>query len=365
MTAYEQRAERAQRLMQERGIDWLFVSHSTDLLYLIGFTKQQSERLVLLMIPRDGRPKMVVPGFETSVFQKYATFFDLVGWEETENPVEKVAALVGGDASGKTIAIGDQRHALFLLRIQQVLSGANYRPGQEITAQLRMIKTPDEVAQLRIAAEGADRSYEALFTQSLAGMSELEVLRFLHAQLLANSHQTVGNGIVGAGAHGASPHHKTSDTRLQMGDAVVVDFGGGVNGYRSDITRTFQLGEPADEFRKIYEITREAQQLGFEAVKPGVTTEYIDEVTRGYIARHGYGDYFLHRTGHGIGLDGHESPYLVKGDQTMLREGMTFSIEPGIYLAGKYGVRIEDIVVVTATGGERLNQSPRELRIIR
>jgi Xaa-Pro aminopeptidase len=228
-----------------------------------------------------------------------------------------------------------------------------------------MIKTPDEIALLRTAAEGADRSYEALFTQPLLGMSELEVLRFLHAQLLANSHQTVGNGIVGAGAHGASPHHKTSETRLQAGDAVVVDFGGGVNGYKSDITRTFQLGDPTDEFRRIYEITREAQQLGFEAVKPGVTAESIDAVTRGYIAKHGYGDDFLHRTGHGIGLDGHESPYIIKGDQTVLQEGMTFSIEPGIYLKGKYGVRIEDIVVVTATGGERLNQSPRELRIVK
>lgn len=365
MSVYEQRAERAQKLMAQQGIDWLIVSHSTDLFYLISFTKQQSERLVLLMIPREGRPKMVIPGFETSVFEKYAGFFDLVGWEETENPVDKVAAIVGGDGAGKTIAVGDQLHSIFLLRIQQALSGAKYVPGQAITARLRMIKTPDEIAQLRTAAEGADRSYEALFNQPLVGMSELEVLRFLHAQLLANAHQTVGNGIVGAGAHGASPHHKTSESRLQNGDAVVVDFGGGVNGYRSDITRTFQLGEPADEFRKIYEITREAQQLGFEAVKPGVTTEYIDEVTRGYITKHGYGEYFLHRTGHGIGLDGHESPYLVKGDQTVLEEGMTFSIEPGIYLKGKYGVRIEDIVAVTATGGDRLNQSPRELRIIR
>lgn len=365
MSVYEQRAERAQQVMAQQGIDWLFVSHSTDLLYLIGFTKQQSERLALLMIPRDGRPFLVVPGFETSVFEKYAKSIDLVGWEETENPVDKVAGLVGGEGTGKTIAIGDQLHSIFLLRIQQALAEAKYMPGQAITARLRMIKTPDEIAQLRTAAEGADRSYEALFTQSLLGMSELEVLRFLHAQLLANSHQTVGNGIVGAGAHGASPHHKTSETRLQNGDAVVVDFGGGVNGYRSDITRTLQLGEPSEEFRKIYEITREAQQLGFEAVKPGVTTEYIDEVTRGYIAKHGYGDDFLHRTGHGIGLDGHESPYLVKGDQTVLEEGMTFSIEPGIYLKGKYGVRIEDIVAVTATGGDRLNQSPRELRIVR
>lgn len=364
MGIYEERAQRAQQAMAQRGIDWLFVSHSTDLLYLIGFTKQQSERLALFMLPRTGRPTMIVPGFETAVFRKYATFFDLVGWQETENPVDKVADLVGGDGSGKTIAIGDQLHAIFLLRIQRALAGAKYVPGLDILARLRMMKTPDEIANLRAAAHGADRSYEALFSQSLLKMTELDVIRFLHARLLENGHQTVGNGIVGTGANGASPHHKTSDRRLQAGDAVVVDFGGGLNGYRSDMTRTFQLGEAPREFKMIYELTREAQQLAFEAVKPGVTAESIDQVARDHITKGGYGDYFLHRTGHGIGLDGHESPYIVKNDRTILQEGMTFSIEPGIYLEGKYGVRIEDIVVVTSNGAERLNQSPRELRIV-
>ena len=362
MSVYEARAQRAQAAMAQRGIDWLFVSHSTDLLYLIGFTKQQSERLALFMLPRTGRPKMVVPGFETSVFDKYATFFDLVGWEETENPVDHVVRLVGG--SGKTIAIGDQLHAIFLLRIQQALAGASYVPGLEILARLRMVKTADEIANLRAAAQGADRSYEALLGQPLLKMTELDVIRFLHAELLKNGHQAVGNGIVGAGPNGASPHHKTSERRLERGEPVVVDFGGSLNGYRSDITRTFQLGETPREFKTIYEITQQAQQLAFEAVKPGVTAETIDQVARDHITRNGYGDYFLHRTGHGIGLDGHESPYIVKNDRTVLEPGMTFSIEPGIYLKGKYGVRIEDIVVVTENGAERLNQAPRDLRVI-
>jgi len=195
-------------------------------------------------------------------------------------------------------------------------------------------------------------------------MTELDVIRFLHAQLLQNGHEVVGTGIVGSGPNSASPHHKTSTRRLNLGEAVVVDFGGALKDYRSDITRTFHLGEPPDEFRRIYDIVREAQHRAFEAVHPGVTAEAIDRVARGFIAQHGYGDYFLHRTGHGIGLDGHESPYLVSGDTTMLEEGMTFSIEPGIYLKGKYGVRIEDIVVVTRDGAERLNHFPRELRVL-
>ena len=364
MTIHQERCQRAQQAMVQKNIDWLFVSHSTDLLYLIGFTKRPSERLALLMIPQSGRPQMVVPAFELDVFEKYARFFDLVGWQETENPVRKVGDIVGGDGAGQTIAIGDHLHSAFLLRIQAILSQADYREGYEILAHLRMKKTQDEINHLRSAAHGADRSLEALFDQPLFEMTELDVIKFLHAQLLQNGHESVGTGIVGAGANGASPHHKTSQRPLQRGDAVVVDFGGGLNGYRSDMTRTFQLGEPADEFREIYEITKEAQQLAFEAIKPGVTAETIDEVARTYITQRNYGDYFLHRTGHGIGLDGHEYPYIIAGDQTVLQEGMTFSVEPGIYLKGKYGVRIEDIVVVTATGAERLNQFPRDLRVV-
>lgn len=364
MSIYEDRCQRAQAAMQAQGIDWLFVSHSTDLLYLIGFTKRPSERLALFMLPQSGRPQMVVPSFETTVFGKYASFFDLVGWNETESPVSKAADLVGGDGSGQTIAIGDQLHSIFLLRIQQALSAASYVPGSEIMARLRMIKTVDEVANLRAAAEGADKSLHELFDEPLLEMTELDVIRFLHRRLLVNGHESVGNGIVGTGANGASPHHKTSDLRLQNGDAVVVDFGGGLNGYRSDMTRTFQLGQPADEFREIYQITFDAQQLAFEAIKPGVIAEDIDKVARDYISKHGYGDQFLHRTGHGIGMDSHEHPYIINGDKTVLEAGMTFSVEPGIYLAGKYGVRIEDIVVVTDDGADRLNQFPRELQIV-
>jgi Xaa-Pro aminopeptidase len=175
----------------------------------------------------------------------------------------------------------------------------------------------------------------------------------------------VGTGIVGAGENGASPHHKTGTRALQKGDAVVVDFGGSLKDYRSDITRTFHIGEPSDEFRRVYEIVRVAQQRAFEAVRPGVTAEQIDNVARSYITEHGYGDFFLHRTGHGIGLDGHEAPYLVGGDLTALEEGMTFSIEPGIYLKGKFGVRIEDIVVVQKNGAERLNNFARDLTVVR
>ena len=363
MNEYVERSQRAQAALAAADCDWLFVSHSTDLLYLIGFTKRPSERLALLLIPREGRAKMVVPGFELPVFQPYASFFDLIGWEETEDPVAKVREVVGAGA-GQTIAIADQLHTVFTLRLQAALAGASWLEGNHVLARIRMVKTASEIDALRDAAAKTEDALASLFSHPIVGKTELEVLRFLHRGLAERGLELSGGGIVGAGPNSASPHHKTGERRLAKGDAVVIDFGGGWRGYRSDITRSFHVGEPPPEFRRIYQITQEAQQLAFEAVRPGVTTEQIDSVARDYITAQGYGPAFLHRTGHGIGLDGHEYPYLVQGDTTVLEEGMTFSIEPGIYLAGKYGVRIEDIVAVTATGAERLNLFPRDLRII-
>ena len=363
MDEYAARAQRVQAALAAADCDWLFVSHSTDLLYLLGFTKRPSERLALLLIPREGRAKMVVPGFELPVFQPYASYFDLIGWEETEDPVQKVREVVGASA-GQSIAIADQLHTVFTLRLQAALSDVRWLEGNRVLARIRMVKTAAEIDALREAAAKTEDALASLLARPIAGQTEQEVLRFLHRGLAERGLELSGGGIVGAGPHSASPHHKTGERRLAEGDALVIDFGGGWRGYRSDITRSFHLGEPQDEFRRIYQITQEAQQLAFEAVRPGVTTAEIDSVARDYITAQGYGPAFLHRTGHGIGLDGHEYPYLVQGDTTVIEEGMTFSIEPGIYLAGKYGVRIEDIVACTANGAERLNLFPRDLRII-
>ncbi len=360
---YAERARRAQAAMAAADCDWLFVSHSTDLLYLIGFTKRPSERLALLLLPREGRAKMVVPGFEVQIFQPYASFFDVIGWEETEDPVEKVAEVVGAGA-GQTIAIADQLHTVFTLRLQAALGGARYMEGNRILARIRMIKTAAEIDALRGAAARTEDALASLFAEPVTGKTEREVLRFLHNGLTERGLELSGGGIVGAGPHSASPHHKTGEKILADGDALVIDFGGGWNGYRSDLTRSFHVGEPPEEFRRIYQITQEAQQLAFEATRPGMTAEEIDTVARDYISARGYGPAFIHRTGHGVGMDGHEYPYLVQGDATVIEEGMVFSIEPGIYLAGQYGVRIEDVVAVTATGAERLNHYPRDLCIV-
>lgn len=363
MSQYTERCQRLQSEMERQGIDWLLIPHSTDLKYLIGYMHRQSERLALFLVPRAGVPVFVVPSFETAVVERYATFFEIAGWTETEDPVALVASILRRN-SARRVGVGEQLHAIFLLKIQAALPDSLFVPATSVMARLRMVKAPDEVAALRTAAERTDGALAALLDQPLHRLTELDVIRFLHAHLLENGFEAVGTGIVGAGPNAASPHHKTSSRPLQPGDSVVVDFGGSLAGYRSDITRTFHLGEPSEEFRQVYEIVREAQQRAFEAVRPGVTAESIDAVARDFITERGFGPDFLHRTGHGIGLDGHEAPYLVKGDSTVLEEGITFSIEPGIYLKDRFGVRIEDIVVVTRDGAERLNQFPRDLKVI-
>lgn len=365
MSEHAERCQRAQRAMADQNIDWLFVTHSTDLKYLINYTHRQTERLTLFLLSREGRGTLLVPTFEIPVVEKYATFFDIESWIETEDPVDHIRAKVGGTGAGKTIAIGEQLYATFLLRIQDKLPDAKYVQGNNVLARLRMVKSAEEVDRLRRVAHAADAALAALLEQPLTSMTEIEVLKFLHAHLLKNGHEMVGTGIVGAGANAASPHYKTGTVPIREGNALVIDFGGAMKDYRSDITRTFHIGEPSDEFKKVYQIVLDAQQKAFEAVRPGMMAEQIDAVARGYITEQGYGEYFLHRTGHGIGLDVHEPPYLVGGDKTVLEEEMTFSIEPGIYLKGKFGVRIEDIVVVTHAGAERLNEFPRNLTVWR
>ena len=355
---FADRARRAQAAMAAADCDWLFVSHSTDLLYLIGFTKRPSERLALLLLPREGRATMVVPGFEVQVFQPYASFFDVIGWEETEDPVAKVAGVVGAGA-GQTIAIADQLHTVFTLRLQAALAGARYIEGNRILASIRMIKTAAEIDHLRGAAARTEDALASLFAEPVTGKTEREVLRFLHNGLTERGLELSGGGIVGAGPHSASPHHKTGEARLADGDALVIDFGGGWNGYRSDLTRSFHVGEPPEEFRRVpphlphyaggaatglrghpardkhgadrlgraRELYRgDCLEILHDYIEPkSVDLIYLDppfNSTSVHITAQGYGPAFIHRTGHGVGMDGHEYPYLIQGDTTVVEEGM-------------------------------------------
>jgi Xaa-Pro aminopeptidase len=229
---------------------------------------------------------------------------------------------------------------------------------------LRALKDADELERLAAAGAAADATLEELVKTPFAGRRETEIAADLNRLLREHGHSQVDFTVVGSGPNGANPHHEMGERTIEQGDMVVLDFGGLKDGYGSDTTRTVHVGEPTDEEREVYEVVRRAQQAGFEAVRPGATCQDVDRACRNVISDAGYGDYFIHRTGHGIGLTTHEPPYMVEGDTHPVEPGMCFSIEPGIYLPGRFGVRIEDIVTATEDGGRRLNNTSHEMRIV-
>ena len=229
---------------------------------------------------------------------------------------------------------------------------------------MRAVKDGNELARLAAAGAAADAAYGEIIGMPFAGRRETDVAADLAGLLRRFGHEQVDFTVVGSGPNGANPHHEAGSRVIQRGDAVVLDFGGLMDGYGSDTTRTVCVGEPTPQIREVHDVVREAQQAAFEAVRPGVSCQEIDRVARAVITRAGFGEQFIHRTGHGIGVTTHEPPYMVEGEEQPLVPGMCFSIEPGIYLAGRFGVRIEDIVAVTAEGGQRLNNTDHGLAIV-
>jgi Xaa-Pro aminopeptidase len=359
---YADRLRRAQAEMARQGIDLLVVGASADLLYLIGYEGHESERMSVLILPRDGVPHYVVPGLEAPLLHGQRDLLQIIPWEETEDPAAKVAAVAGAAALG-TIAAGDELWSVFTLRLQRAMPRANWAEGGQLLRPLRMIKDEREIALLAEAAHRTDESWEEFLTMSLAGLTEWEARERLMGLLAARGLAPVFCN-VGSGPNGASPHQTASDRVIGPGDAVVCDWGGTLEGYNSDVTRTAHVGEPSPEFVRAYEAVLAANQAAFEAVRPGVPCQEIDRAARSVLAEAGYGDAFIHRTGHGLGLSLHEEPYLVEGNTLPLAEGMVFSDEPGVYFPGQFGIRIEDTVVCTADGGRRLNEATRALRVI-
>jgi Xaa-Pro aminopeptidase len=248
--------------------------------------------------------------------------------------------------------------------MQERLPGVRFVDAERLMAPLRMIKDEEEIAALRDAGHAVDLVADQLLDVRFSGRTEREISRIVSDLVLASGHESASFAIVAAGENGASPHHEASERLIRPGDAVVVDFGGRMRGYGSDTTRMYCVGETPEGFDEAYAVLESAQHTSIESVRPGVSAESIDVTARSIIADAGYGEFFIHRTGHGIGLDAHEQPYIVQGNAEPVRAGMAFSIEPGIYVPGRWGMRIEDIVVVNGDGVERLNQSSRELRYV-
>lgn len=361
-----ERLELARKAAADAGLDALLVSPGPDLRYLTGYHAHLTERLVCLALPVLGDPFLVVPHLEKPGAEASplgALGVEVVGWGETEDPYALVAGrLPRGTAR---VAVDNHMWAEKVLAFRAALPGAEQSLAGDVLRELRMRKSPAETEALRRAAGAIDRVHRRIGEWLRAGRTEREVARDVADAVIEAGHTTVDFVIVASGPNGASPHHEVSDRVIRAGDPVVVDIGGTTQeGYCSDSTRTYAVGEPPAEFREMYEVLRRAQHAQTEAVRPGITAEELDAIGRDIIAAAGYGEHFIHRTGHGIGLETHEEPYIVAGSSRPLEPGMAFSVEPGIYLPDRFGARIEDIAVCTPEGGERLNQTSRDLVVL-
>ncbi|GAA0900525.1 aminopeptidase P family protein [Streptomyces thermoalcalitolerans] len=358
---YRARMERAVQAADDAGLAGLLVAPGPDLVWLTGYAPPaDTERLTLLVLTPGRDPVLVVPTLEApdAVKAAGASALTLRDWTDGTDPYAITADLLDGDGR---FGISDNTWAMHLLGLQKALPDTSYASLTEALPMLRAVKDAAEVDLLAAAGAAADAAFEEIRTMPFAGRRECEVGADLADLLRRFGHSRVDFTIVGSGPNGANPHHEMGDRVIEHGDMVVLDFGGLKDGYGSDTTRTVHVGEPTDEERRVHDIVREAQEAGFRAVRPGVACQEVDRAARAVIEEAGYGAYFIHRTGHGIGVTTHEPPYLVEGEEQPLVPGMCFSVEPGIYLPGRFGVRIEDIVTVTEDGGRRLNNTTREM----
>ena len=376
---FGERIAAARRLAAETGLDALLVGVGPDLDYLAGYRAMPLERLTMLVVPVSGPTTLVAPRLEAAPARLSPAlaggFVEIATWEETDDPVALVErllveALARPAGSLVRLGISDRLWAMHVLRIAERFPSARLESAGPVLGQLRMIKDADEIDLLRLAAEAADRVVEQIAAGPLIGRTEADVALEVRERLLAEGHELAEFSIVGSGPNSASPHHEASDRVIRAGEPIVLDIGGTLGGYGSDTTRTLWVtgGDPAngpdEAFLHLFAVLRAAQSRATAAVRPGVSCEGIDATARAIIDAEGYGEQFIHRTGHGIGLEGHEEPYLVAGNPEPLRPGMAFSVEPGIYFEGRYGARLEDIVVCGADGPIVLNRAPLDLYVV-
>jgi Xaa-Pro aminopeptidase len=348
--------------MVAHGVDALLVSVGSDLPYLTGYEAMPLERLTMLVVPRDGEATLVIPRLEAPRVVEQPGAFMLRPWNETDDPVAIVAGLIGRPA---VAAVGDTMWARFLVELlgHWPSHATRYVRGTTVMNELRMRKDAAEIAALQAAGAAADRVAAQLHHGDvpLVGRTEAEVSADISARLLAEGHDVVNFAIVAAGENAASPHHHASSRVIREGELVLCDFGGTMAGYCSDITRCVSLGAPPAEVAEAYAVLHAAQAAGVAAGVVGAACQDVDRASRAVIADAGWGEYFIHRTGHGIGMEAHEDPYMVEGNTLPIAAGHAFSVEPGIYVAGRWGMRLEDIVVATDSGPLAMNHADHAL----
>jgi Xaa-Pro aminopeptidase len=362
---FAQRLGLVQAGLLAAGIDAALMTPGADLRYLTGYDAKALERLTCLVVRANADPVLVVPALEVLAAQASPVKelgLEICSWQETENPYALTAHLVG---PASVVALDDHMWAQKVLDLRAEMPATRQVLAGQIIAPIRMRKDASEIAALRRAGAAIDEVHAKVPGCLRPGRTEREVGIDIANLIIAAGHVAVDFIIVASGPNAASPHHEVSDRVLEIGDPVVVDIGGTMpDGYRSDCTRTYHLGAPGAEYASSYAILLQAQMAACAAVQPKVTCEQVDATARAVLTAAGLGELFIHRTGHGIGLESHEEPYMVAGNALPLAAGMVFSVEPGFYLAGSYGARIEDIVVCTDSGYESLNHQPRDLVIV-
>ncbi|WP_257300708.1 Xaa-Pro peptidase family protein [Haloarchaeobius sp. FL176] len=368
-TAFERRTRACQQRLRDGAGDLAVLFPSRNLFYATGFDEEPQERHLFLFVPAEGDPTFLVPDLYGSQVESESWVEDVRTWSDGEDPVaavEDVVADLSVPADGHVL-VDDTMWALFTQDLEAALPDASFGLASVVFDELRVRKDEAELDALRRAGQLADEVSVALreLGEEVVGWTEAELAAEIESRLVSGGGESVSFDVIaGSGPNGAMPHHTHGDREIERGDPVVLDFGAYVDGYPGDQTRTVVFaGEPPERFAEVHGTVREALEAGVSAVEPGVTAESVDRAAREVIEDAGYGERFVHRTGHGVGLDVHEPPYIVDGNGTELEPGMVFSVEPGVYLDGEFGVRIEDLVVVTEDGCERLNESPHGWRV--
>lgn len=359
-SVYLDRLARVRTAMVEQQVDAVLLSVGHDLPYMTGYTAMPLERLTMLVVPLAGDPTLLIPGLEAARVEPQPGVFDLLPWGETEDPTAIVGRLAAG---ANRVAVGDQMWSRFLVELLPHLPNAQFTRAVDVVGPLRMSKDQAELDALAAAGAAVDKIAGELQRGEipLVGRTEAEVSAHLGRRIIEEGHQVVNFAIVAAGENASSPHHHPGDRVIQPGEIVLTDFGGTMNGYCSDTTRCVFTGEIPADVAEAYDVLFEAQAAGVAAATVGTACEDVDRACRQVIDDAGFGDYFIHRTGHGIGLEAHEDPYIVEGNNRPLEAGHAFSIEPGIYIPGKWGMRLEDIAAATIDGPVQFNNSDHHL----
>jgi Xaa-Pro aminopeptidase len=360
------RVVKAQRLLTELDYDLLVLFPSSNMLYLSGFYDEPSERLLFFILPREGNPVFLAPELYERQIREESPLVDVCVWKDSDDPAESLRRTVAKLApEASRVLVDDSMWAVFLLMLKQVFSGAEFFLASRILKPMRMQKTPEEIRCLEEAGEIADQAFEEVMRLEIAGMTELALAAAVEQAMRKRGAANIAfETIVASGPNSALPHHRAGKRKIEHGDVVILDYGCKIQGYCSDITRTIVCKNATKEIQAIHEIVNRAQEKAVHSIKPGVTAQTVDRAAREEIEKAGYGERFIHRTGHGIGLEVHEEPYITASNRLELEEGMAFSVEPGIYLSGQFGIRIEDIVVVAQDGARRMNHSSHALQVV-